>query len=346
MLRTANVHLKFRLVQHRQCHLKLARPAPMSKQIVSRVQAAFDDALASGDLLFFPSTVHPHEDSGVQFELRLCPALQHKPALPTPRFEGTPKSEHDPFAPPYIPGLLVGELEGDGGDYVILLNKYSVVPRHFLLVTKEFQSQSSPLLPSDLLQTYSLLAAARQTGDNFFAFFNCGDLSGASQHHKHVQFIPVEQGSPPIEKLAKSQNLEDPTKPFSLHTLPYANYIFRLPSSLPSSSPDDITDVLSQAFLQLLDLVIATMRHDAELPPGPPSYNVLLTLEHIHVIPRSQEKHVLTDTGESVSVNALGYAGMLLVKSDEEMEAVKREGVAKILSGVGMRSVQGEPEEP
>lgn len=36
------------------------------QQLFSRVQSAFDEALNSGDLLFFPSTVHQHLDSGVQ----------------------------------------------------------------------------------------------------------------------------------------------------------------------------------------------------------------------------------------------------------------------------------------
>jgi ATP adenylyltransferase/5',5'''-P-1,P-4-tetraphosphate phosphorylase II len=39
-----------------------------------------------------------------------------------------------------------------------------------------------------------------------------GDFSGASQPHKHVQFIPVEETElgPPIERLARSINLESP----------------------------------------------------------------------------------------------------------------------------------------
>lgn len=44
---------------------------------------------------------------------------------------------------------------------------------HFLLVTKEFQSQTSPLLPSDLVHSYELLKAAHQAGRNYFAFYNC-----------------------------------------------------------------------------------------------------------------------------------------------------------------------------
>lgn len=41
--------------------------------------------------------------------------------------------------------------------------------------------------------------------------FEGGNLSGASQHHKHVQFVPVDEGGPPVEKLAKSQNIDVPS---------------------------------------------------------------------------------------------------------------------------------------
>jgi hypothetical protein len=37
----------------------------------------------------------------------------------------------------------------------------------------EFQSQTSPLRPSDLVQTYLLLRAAREAGKHLFAFYNC-----------------------------------------------------------------------------------------------------------------------------------------------------------------------------
>ena len=43
-----------------------------------------------------------------------------------------------------------------------------------------------------------------------------------------------------------------------------------------------------------------------------------------------------------MSVNALGFAGMLLVKSENELEEVKSEGIGKILRGVGLESIHEE----
>ena len=38
-------------------------------------------------------------------------------------------------------------------------------------------------------------------------------------------------------------------------------------------------------------------------------------------------------------MNALGFAGMLLVKSEEELGVVRGEGVGKVLRGVGLENV-------
>ncbi|KZT72235.1 hypothetical protein DAEQUDRAFT_755402 [Daedalea quercina L-15889] len=311
--------------------------------IIAKIPESFDKAQAAGDLLFYPSTVYKHAECDVDFEIRLCPALQQKPHLPTPHFNTpqSPSGKPDPFAPPYIPGLYLGDIrdEEEGTEYVILFNKYAVMRHHILLVTKEFQSQTAPLLPSDLVQTYLFLLAAQRAGRRYFAFYNCGDLSGASQPHKHLQLIPVEDDGPPVERLARRTKIDYPDRAFALNNLPYANHVRRLPSSLCSATYDDLERELSGAFLSLLDLVISTARHDPDYPAGTPSYNVILTLEHMHLIPRKKENHTLEETGEQLSVNSLGYAGMLLVKSERELEVVKRTSIGRILRDVGLESV-------
>jgi sulfate adenylyltransferase (ADP) / ATP adenylyltransferase len=134
-------------------------------------------------------------------------------------------------------------------------------------------------------------------------------------------------------------------KPFTLD-LPYAHHVYRLPSRLtnPTTTPSEIADELGCAYITVLDLAFETLRHqsnpDSLTGVGlPPSYNVLLTLQHLHLIPRVKENHTLTHTQEVMSVNALGFAGYLLVKSDKEMKAVKEEGVRNILRGVAMEKV-------
>jgi len=255
--------------------------------------------------------------------------------------QGKRSKRFDPFAAPYS-HLHVGDLKEEESqeEFIVLLNKFSVIPRHFLLVTKEFQSQVSPLLPAELVQTYLLLSAALKLGQKFFAFYNCGSNSGASQPHKHIQFIPLDsQDGPPIDRLARRAHIESPEKPFSLHNVSYTSYSFRFPSCFNTFPSDRLEMVISDAFLQLLDLTISTIRRYPDQPVGSPSYNVIITLEYMHVIPRRHADHVLEETGEMLSVNALGFAGMLLVESEEEVEAVKRESIRKIFQSVGFENV-------
>ena len=63
-----------------------------------------------------------------------------------------------------------------------------------------------------------------------------------------------------------------------------------------------------------------------------------MTLEHMHLIPRRKDTHILAKGGQT-SVNALGFAGMLLVKSDEELKALHNETIGKVLLSVGLESV-------
>ncbi|KAH9942509.1 uncharacterized protein BXZ73DRAFT_88058 [Epithele typhae] len=306
-----------------------------------QLPASFEAARAAGDLHFFPSTVHTHAEDGIDFEIRLCPALQKKPAAPAPEFDAVEdaspaKAPQDPFAPPYTPGLFLGEVkdEFEGREYVVLFNKYSVVPHHFLIVTKEFQSQTAPLFPADLVQVYLFLVAAKKAGRTFFAFYNCGDLSGASQPHKHVQILPLDDpDGPPVEKLAREAKTDREDQPFSL-PLPYANHVRRLPASLPRAAPEALEPALAAASMAVLDLAIQTVRHAPAHPRGPPSYNVLLTLEHVHCVPRAREcaALALAPGGDALPVNALGFAGMLLVKGEREMDAVVARGVRSVLA--------------
>jgi hypothetical protein len=48
----------------------------------------------------------------------------------------------------------------------------------------DFQSQHSPLHPPHLLHAYLMLLALRSTGKQWMAFYNCGELSGASQKRR------------------------------------------------------------------------------------------------------------------------------------------------------------------
>jgi len=59
----------------------------------------------------------------------------------------------------------------------------------------------------------------------------------------------------------------------------------------------------------------------------------------MHAIPRRHEAYRIEETQGLISVNSLGFVGMLLAKSESELKAMKKEGVGRILRGVGLESV-------
>ena len=76
-----------------------------------------------------------------------------------------------------------------------------------------------------------------------------------------------------------------------------------------------------------------------------PSYNVILTLEHMYIVPRAKEKFVADGGPEeaklTLSVNSLGFAGMLLVQSEDELERVRKVTIRRILGEVGIKPLEG-----
>lgn len=61
----------------------------------------------------------------------------------------------------------------------------------------------------------------------------------------------------------------------------------------------------------------------------PTSYNLLLTKEHMVLVPRRQE-----NIG-SVAINALGFAGTILVNSKAGLQYINQEGPMNILEAAG-----------
>lgn len=107
--------------------------------------------------------------------------------------------------------------------------------------------------------------------------------------------------------------------------------------------------------MSLLDDMYHTFRLRAQeevgRPDGPqrtsesPSYNIIMTLEHMYIVPRAKEKFIAEagseEAGLELSVNSLGFAGMLLVKSEDELEHVRKITIRRILGEVGMKPLVG-----
>jgi len=260
----------------------------------------------------------------------------------------------------------------------VQLNKFCVLPRHFLLVTREFQSQEMPPTPGMMTLVYQALRAHQpQSGrpGELMAFYNCGRISGASQPHCHFQMVELEQApgtntSVPIETLL-DRIVRDGKEHEHIHMLPTPWQHFVALLQPQSMDPDALERYLASRFTQLLDALFREIHlavdqgilSPEEVPQSRPSFNLLLTKNAMHLIPRRADAYDMrnaqwspftpgNDTPEgtgSVSVNALGYAGLMLTRHLCELDALKdgtNERIVEVLRHTGLPVVSGTVEEP
>lgn len=314
----------------------------------------------------------------------------------------------DVFSPPYDANLLVSDDQAWHRGYTLLLNKFCVVPKHFLLVTREFQPQTQPPAPEMLALAYKILQAHARLaetsgnedvvgkGKELLGFYNCGQVSGASQPHQHLQFAEVgneeSDAASSGETDAKTYKYKVPIEALldriehdgkeqeTVHALPlpYQHFVVLLGEGRDLVTGDNdgkLSEYMGNKLLGLLDALFqarisasmaATTSADASSSAstagrkGPPSWNLLLTTRAMHLIPRRKEefdglkKDNASSGGEaatenkgeveevgSLSVNSLGYAGHMLVKSDRELEALQSYpgGVEAVLASTGVPPV-------
>ncbi|CAG8443685.1 13313_t:CDS:2 [Acaulospora colombiana] len=289
----------------------------MQTPFEKRVTETYDRALRRGELLFIESTVSKFVEKGIEFEIRISPSLAKKPAgdLDKVTDESTQKPKVNPFLP-YNQELLVQE----HGKHVILLNKFCVVPYHLLVVTKEYEKQTDRLNSSDLESAwYCIMQIKSHTS---LAFYNCGELSGARyfiRYHRrqHLQVIPIPDDVLPLREI------------FEFSEFPFVHYVTLLDPQKSGRKSDVVGEHLNELYHYLLDTLIGDLQDQSySTDTNPPSYNFVVTHTWMMIVPRSNEKY------ENLSVNSLGFVGMLLLRSEEELKFVKEVGILKILEGV------------
>ncbi|KAL1919336.1 uncharacterized protein VTP21DRAFT_2029 [Calcarisporiella thermophila] len=300
----------------------------MCTEFSQRLKDSHNFALEKGELVFSESTTENVVQNGIEFEIRFAPSLAFKPAgkADAKKNEGKPAN---PFLP-YNPTLLVQELD----HHVVLLNKFCVVPYHILVVTKEFYPQTDPPLPKDFAAVWYCL---RRFKDNALAFYNCGASSGASQPHKHIQIVPM-SACPPIFSILPKIPPEDQGKPLTTENLPYIHAFTRLDlDMLHNATDEDAGGYLSGVFFNLYDFMIDQIRHhptSQTSSAGFVSYNFLLSQDTMMLVPRTLEKW------GDISINSLGFAGTLLVKSLEQLNTVKTNSILDILKSVSFQKTE------
>jgi sulfate adenylyltransferase (ADP) / ATP adenylyltransferase len=297
------------------------------KALWQQVEAVTDSAKACDALKAIPTHCETREvtcdDKTVSLQVRAVENLIRKSedvqqrAKQEPNSKDLNKKHFNPFLP-YEPALYVGELTDH---YRCLLNKFNVMNHHILMVTSQFAPQQTPLDIEDFLAAQICLQA--QDG---LVFYNSGPAAGASVEHKHLQMIPLPLTATdafPFEGLLSSASIADnPTET----ALPFTHRVIATAFTNTTS----------------IEALIAAAEHscmsyhcllkDLKLSPGSdgmmPPHNMLMTRDYLWVIPRRKGNH------EGLAVNALGFAGMLLVRDKNQLSLLDRIGCLELLKAV------------
>ena len=279
----------------------------MPETLRAAIDRVAEQALRSGALLPIRTHLQTLRDGDLEFQLRIVDSLVRK---------GAAKGGGNPFLP-YEPALYVADV---APHHVLLLNKFNVLASHALLITRAFQPQTAALDVDDFA---ALSDCLRQV--DALAFYNAGEVAGASQAHKHLQLVPLEAfgsaSGPPLEAWLASKGPRGDSI-WRLSQLPYAHAGVDL--AMPPERGNAVE--LHAFYCRLLDAV------DRSADRRACDYNLLMTRRWMLVVPRVAER------AEGISINALGFAGVLLARDADRAERIRRATPSHLLrqvSGIG-----------
>ncbi|KAA8915097.1 hypothetical protein TRICI_002756 [Trichomonascus ciferrii] len=287
------------------------------------LERTFESARECGSLTFTPSESIVEKVDGIEYMYTLAPALQKKP---TATRDHKPQLRPSPWDPPE-PELVVEKSFADR--YMVVLNKFAVVPRHFLLVTKAVEPQSGPLSPPDLAAAMRLLREAdADTGKRHLGFYNAGVNSGASIAHRHVQFIELPTGFTPfVDELVRlNPEYKETQRPLSDTRAPFAHFV------VPLTADDVDEEGLGARFSAVLARVLTVLREQG-VPSDETSYNFVFTQDWMMGVPRRVE------SVEGRGINAVGTVGLLLAKSQADLDFYRSKGPQNVVAAVGFPPV-------
>ncbi|EED16110.1 bis(5'-nucleosyl)-tetraphosphatase, putative [Talaromyces stipitatus ATCC 10500] len=342
----------------------------LTESLPSLVSRRFVAAKDSGNLIFSATQLAILSSKrGIGYQLRYCPALAKKPETQSQPSNPTgPKP--DPFENPST-DLLITEVPSTSKTHFLILNKFPVIPNHFILATKRFEKQTDLLEKEDLGIAYACLEAwfdgdddglvrkeEKGGGRRLFAFFNSGEESGASQPHRHLQFLPIEDmraqledsksdnssvsWTPLIDLFLTSTNVQISSSGIRhLPNLPFQNFALQI------RSPPSI-DALHEMYVTLYRAALLASRmtspEETARTSGPAaiSYNLAMTRDIMMIVPRKKEAHTIPGLpdADAVSLNGTILAGTLMVKTKEQWDHLRRDAevISELFGEVGIAS--------
>lgn len=298
----------------------MLKPGTLWKSIVERS----DRALECGALLSIPTEHEFIEQNGVRFLVRILSNLIRKDKAIKKLDEQTSSGDRtfNPFLP-YENDLFVADISNT---HVCILNKFNVVDHHALIVTRAFEAQDTWLTLQDFAAMWACLAEF-----DGLVFYNAGKTAGASQQHKHLQIVPLPfiplEVQIPISSLIPSATFQDSIG--TIAQLPFVHALARL-DDIGEKSPLQAAETTLKCYRKLLQAINLQDNERCSSDQQSGAYNLLATREWMLLVARSRESF------ESISVNALGFAGALLVRDRQQMQILKDCGPMTLLQQVAV----------
>jgi ATP adenylyltransferase len=278
-------------------------------------------ALASGALLPIATRQCRHDDGAMRFVVRTMSSLARR-AESRSAAAAAPGPRANPFLP-YEDALLVAAITPT---HLALLNKFPVQDEHLLIVTRAFAPQEALLDADDFLALAACLADI-----DGLAFYNGGEVAGASQAHKHLQLVPL-----PLADGIAGVPIEVALEPIRARSfvaqvpgLPFRCAYARLDPAV-SRDPPVAARELDRCYHALLAAAGVGARTIGGVACQDTPYNLLVTRRWLLVVPRSRECF------GSISLNALAFGGALFVRDEADLRVLLAAGPMTALGEVGV----------
>lgn len=280
----------------------------MGVRPLSIVHEATRRALANGALQPIETRTLLIDSDGVRFVVRAVSSLTRKDEAHHAAAAAAAAAAVDPLGD-YDPTLFVCDL---GPSHYVLLNRFPLLAGHVLLVTRRFERQERLLSVEDFAALSTCLGEVDGLG-----FYNGGVEAGASQPRKHLQFVPLPLATESPDGVPMERVLGSEARPAFRH-------------AFERLGPQVTAPLLHDVYRELLRRcgICAAAAADGEVHCAP--YNLLVRRRWMLVVPRSRACF------GSISVNGLGFAGTLFVRSQEDLERVRAVGPMQVLRAVAM----------
>ena len=270
------------------------------------------------------------DDGGMRFSVRVAANLARKEAARLTRQTSVTSDSQPPRDPflPYEPDLFVSDLSPT---HVALLNKFNVIDRHLLIVTRRYEPQEALLDAADFT---ALIAVLREIDG--LAFYNGGTVAGASQPHKHLQMVPLPLAGAalhlaPLEALLGGAQAVHSARPVAIVPgLAFRHAFARLDLDPDTGTADSAAHVALDCYHALLDAAGVPAIDMGGVPHQGAPYNLLVTRRWMLVVPR------VAECIEGISVNSLGFAGSFFVRNAAQLQTLAQLGPMTALERVGV----------